>query len=128
MSNAEKRWLTREEAVALLITWRKLNVPQYNLDFSYSMICGRITSGLENIYINGLVDELIERIRNSALDPITVVANYYYEMDKQLVESSDESFRLHFFASYMENKAHDILWYLRSAEKEIINYERKHMV
>ena len=121
------RVLNKDEAVTWLMTWRKENIPLYHLDFSEKMkYC--ITSGLEFIYLNQLVDILIDRIRQSPFDPITEVANYYYEMDDVLAMSDDGHYITHRYASYMENAAHDILNYLTRKEKEMNEYERERMV
>lgn len=121
------RVLNKDEAVTWLMAWRNENVPVYNLDFSEKMkYC--ITSGLEFIYLNQLVDILIDRIRQSPFDPITEVANYYYEMDDVLAMSDDGHYITHRYASYMENAAHDILNYLTRKEKEMNEYERERMV
>lgn len=126
MTQDEDRFLTKKEAVALLFAWREANSPKYNLDyrFGYSRY---ITSGVEHSFIEELLSTLIERIRNSNQDPITEVASYYYEMDEVLATSDDDHFITHNFASFMENKAHDIMNYLRKCEKEINEYERKRM-
>lgn len=121
-----RQWLTREEAVVWLTAWLDMTAPKYNLDFSFA-IKRRITSGLENVYLTGMVDELIERIRNSNDDPITVVANFYYEMDDILAMSDDDHFITHRFASFMENAAHDALFFLQKKEKEMYENERRRM-
>ena len=117
------RPLTKEEAVALLIVWRDQNIPKYNLDFSPA-IKRHITSGLENVYLNGLWGILMDQIRDSPYDPITVVANYYYEMDDILAMSDDDHFVTHRFASVMENAAHDIMSFLMEQERSLNQYER----
>ena len=120
------RLMTPQEAVVWLMAWRKENVPLYHLDFSDNMKrC--ITSGLEFVYLNYLVDTLIKRIRESYTDPITEVANYYYEMDDVLAMSDDGHYITHRYASYMENAAHDILSYLSKKEKEMNRYEHQNL-
>ena len=120
----EPPWLTRDEAVCWLMAWRDHYIPQYNLDFGPRMK-RTITSGLENVYLNGLIDELIERVRNGTEDPITEVAMYYYEMDEVLALSDDDHLITHRFASYMENAAHAVLSYLQKKEREMWNERKK---
>lgn len=121
------RWLTREEAVCLLFAWKDQNIPKYNLDFGPRMKMV-ITSGLENVYLTGLIDELIERIRNGYMDPISEVAEYWYEMDEILATSDDDHFITHRFAGFMANSAYEVLNYLKKKEKELIDYERQRIL
>lgn len=123
----EERWLTREEAVVWLLAWRDEFVPKYNLDFSPRMNRA-ITSGLEAVYMNGLIDELIERVRNGTEDPITEVAMYYYEMDEILATSDDDHYITHRFASFMEDKAHSVLTYLQKKEREMWENEHERLL
>lgn len=121
------RWLTREEAVVWLMAWKDQYVPKYNLDFGPG-IKRRITSGLEHVYLTGLIDELIERVREGKEDPITEVAMYYYDMDEILATSDDDHYITHRFAGFMENAAHDVLGYLQKKEKEMWEHERKKLL
>ena len=101
------RLLTVREAVLLLNEWRRLNIPRYNLDFSIGF-SRAITSGRHD-------------------DPITEVANYYYELDEVLAMSDDDHYVTHRFASYMENATHDIMNYLHKKEKELNEHEHERM-
>ena len=111
--------MTKEEAVVCLLAWKDRYVPKHNLDFGPEMKRG-ITSGLENVYLNGLIEDLIERIRNSEFDPITEVAMHYYELDELLATSDDDHFITHRFVGYMEDSTHAILSYLQKIEREIL--------
>ena len=113
------KWLTREEAVAWVKVWGEQNIPKHNLRFPNSFLDHTITSAIENVYLTGLVNELIERIRTGNDDPVTEVAKYYYEMDEILINSDDSQFTVHFFASYMESAAYDVLIFLKDKEKEL---------
>ena len=113
-----ERWLTRDEAIAWLRVWEDQNVPKHSLYFP--VIAKRIiTSGVENVYLTGMIKELTERIRESNDDPITAVANYYYEMDEVLATSDDDHFITHRFAGYMERASYDVLLFLKEKEKEM---------
>lgn len=112
--------MTKEEGVACLRAWKNHYVPKFNLDFGPG-IKRRITSGLENVYLTALIEDLIERIRNSEFDPITEVAMYYYEMDEILALSDDDHFVTHRFAGFMEESAHDILNFLQKIEAELVD-------
>lgn len=114
----EERWLTREEAVALINEWKKENIPKYNLHFS-TMNKSRITSGVENVYLTVMTNELIERIRNSDDDPITTVAEYTHFMDNILAVSDIDHTITHQFTSYMGSASYDVLLYLKETEKEM---------
>ena len=123
----EPRYMTKEEAVVWLMAWADDYIPKYNLDFGPSMK-HRITSGLEHVWLHGLVDELIDRVRNGNEDPTTEVAMYYYEMDEILALSDDSHLITHRFAGFMEEWAHCILSYLKKKEKEMWEYERKKLL
>ena len=114
----EEKWMTRDEAVTWLTVWREQNVPKHNLYFPIT-IKRSITSGVENVYLNGMIDELIERVRESNEDPITAVAEYYYEMDEILATSDDDHYITHRFAGYMERASYDVLIFLKEKEKEM---------
>lgn len=120
------RLLTVREAVLLLNEWRRLNIPRYNLDFSIGF-SRALTSGHEYVFLNYLVDYLIKRIEKGHDDPITEVANYYYELDEVLAMSDDDHYITHRFASYMENATHDIMNYLHKKEKELNEHEHERM-
>ena len=98
--------------------WREMNVPKHNLRFP-TMTKWSITSGVEYVYLNFMVDELIDRVRKSQYDPITAVAEYYYEMDEILSMSDNDHHITHYFAGYMERESYDVLNYLREKEKEM---------
>ena len=103
-----EKWMTREEAVVWLRVWKDQNVPKHNLYFSV-MNPKRITSGTENVYLTGMINELIELVRESNDDPITTVANYYYEMDEVLAMSDDDHFITHRVAGFLERASYDVL-------------------
>lgn len=113
-----ERWMTREEAIAWLKVWREQNIPKHNLYFPI-LIKQKISSGVDNVYLTGMIEELIERIRESDDDPVTTVANYYYEMDEVLATSADDHFITHRFAGYMERASYDVLLFLKDKEKEM---------
>jgi len=113
-----ERWLTRDEAIVLLKVWRDQNVPKHNLYFP-AIVKKIIASGTENVYLTGMINELIERIRESNDDPITTVADYYYEMDEVLATSDEDHFITHRFAGYMERASYDVLLFLKEKEKEM---------
>ena len=113
-----ERWLTREEAIAWLKIWRDQNMPKHNLYFP-AIVRKTIASGTENVYLTGMINELIEQIRESNDDPVTTVANYYYEMDEVLATSDDDHFITHRFAGYLERASYDALLFLKEKEKEM---------
>ena len=120
------RWLSKDEANALLQVWRDENIPVTNLDFSLKCT-HKITTGVENVILNLMCDKLYNRINTSAYDPITEVAGYYYEMEEILATSDDDHIITHRYASYLENAAHDLLGFFIKKEKEIIDNECKRM-
>ena len=111
-------WMTREEAIAYMRAWKDFFIPKYNLDFSYR-IKTRLTSGSEYVYATGMINDLIERVRESNYDPITTVAMYYYEMEEVLATSDDSHFITHRIAGYLENASYSVLSYLQKKEKEM---------
>lgn len=114
----EGDWMTNAEGVIWLKAWKRERVPKYNLYFPRRTLKNGISSGIEAVWQNCLIDELIERVRNSEFDPVTEVAMYYYEMDEVLAMSDDDHFITHRFAGYMSEQAHAILSYLQKIEKE----------
>lgn len=114
----EERWLTRDEAVTCLKIWASQNIPRHNLYYSL-MSKTEITSGVENAYLTGMIGQLIELIRESDEDPVSVVAGYYSDMDEILSTSDDNHFITHRVAGYLENAAHDVLLFLKEIEKEM---------
>lgn len=123
----EPRYMTREEAVVWLMAWAEHYIPKYNLDFSPAMK-QRITSGVSYVWLHGLINELIDRVRNGTEDPITEVAMFYYEMDEVLALSDDNHLVTHRFAGFMEEWAHCILSYMKKKEKEMWDYERQRIL
>lgn len=124
--------MTRSEGVMWLKVWREIYIPQAmkkyrllepkmngRLDFGPRCI-DHITSGVEYTWLNGLVDELIERIDDGEWDPVTEVAMYFEEMDAILATSGPKQFVVHRFAGFMAENAHDILWFLMKKEKGIM--------
>ena len=116
--NEPEKWLTKEQAIAWLAVWRDCRVPKYNLDFSIRTKRG-ISSGTESAYISHLLNTLIERIRESNDDPLTVVGRFWYAMDEILATSDDDHYITHQFAGFMENETHRILNFLQRKEKEM---------
>lgn len=116
--------MTREQAVVWLMAWREQYIPKYNLDFSDN-IKRYVTTGVASVWMNALVDDLIDRVQNGTEDPITEVAMYYYDMDEVLALSDDSHLVTHRFAGFMEEWAHTILSYLQKKEREMWEYERK---
>ena len=114
----EERWLTRDEAITCLKIWSVQNIPRHNLYYSL-MSKTEITSGVENAYLTGMIGQLIELIRESDEDPVSVVAGYYSDMDEILSTSDDNHFITHRVAGYLENAAHDVLLFLKEIEKEM---------
>ena len=114
----EERWLTRDEAITCLKIWSAQNIPRHNLYYSL-MSKTEITSGVENAYLTGMIGQLIELIRESDEDPVSVVAGYYSDMDEILSTSDDDHFITHRVAGYLENAAHDVLLFLKEIEKEM---------
>ena len=114
----EERWLTRDEAIVCLRIWSAQNIPRHNLYYSM-MSKTEITSGVENAYLTGMIGQLIELIRESDEDPVSVVAGYYSDMDEILSTSDDDHFITHRVAGYLENAAHDVLLFLKEIEKEM---------
>ena len=120
-----KRWITKEEAIVALNVWRETCVPKYNLYYPPAFNHHyTISSGVKNVYLNGLIDDLIERIEISFHDPITVVAEYNYEMDNILTMSDNSHHVTHQFAGFMERASYEILLYLKEKEKELNENER----
>lgn len=117
-SVTDGKWLTKDEAVTCLKVWASQNIPRHNLYYSM-MSKTEITSGVENAYLTGMISRLIELIRESDEDPVSVVAGYYQRMDELLSESDDDHFITHRVAGYLENASHDVLLFLRSMEKEM---------
>lgn len=114
----EERWMTPTEAVCWLFVWRAQNVPKFGLYFP--VLAKRfITSGVEAVYQNGMINQLIYLIQHSDEDPITVVARYHAEMDEILSTCDDDHFITHRFAGYMERASFEVLQYLKSKEKEM---------
>ena len=112
--------MTKEEALAWLSVWRSENIPKYNLYFPPVAYMKRgICSGMKNIYLNGLVDELAERIRMGRYDPVTTVADYNYEMDNLLAMSDNNHHVTHRFVGFMERASYEILLFLKEKEKEM---------
>lgn len=113
-------WLTKDEAIMFINEWRKEAVPQNNLYFSRILPNKfHLSSGFKNVYANAMLDLLIERIKKSDHDPITVVAQYNYEMDDILAVSDMDHHVTHYFASFMERESYDLLLYLKDKEKEL---------
>lgn len=115
-----ERWLTKDEAIELINIWRNEAIPSKNLYYP-RIKCSLIhfSSGVQNIYLNAMLDYLIEQIRESSHDPITVVATYNYDMD-DILAMSDASHRVtHRFAGFMERSSYDLLLYLKDKEKEL---------
>jgi len=111
-------YLTKERATALLMAWLDFYAPKYNLD--YSLRCTKcITSGLERVYLEGLIRTLIDRVNAGSEDPVTEIAMYYYEMGEAIDRSSSDALVLHRFAGYMEQAAHSVLSYMQKMEKEL---------
>lgn len=119
MDDAE-RWLTKDEAIELINIWRHEAIPTKNLYYA-TIQCSKIhlSSGVRNAYLNVMLDLLIERIRKSDHDPITVVATYNYDMDNILAMSDMEHQITHRFAGFMERSSYDLLLYLKDKEKEL---------
>lgn len=124
--------MTREEGVMWLKAWREIYIPKAmekyrslepkkngQLDFSPKCL-HKITSGVEYVWLNGLVDDLIRRVEEGEWDPVTEVAMYYTDMDAVLAISPDNHFITHRFAGFMAENAHDILWFLMRKEKGIM--------
>ena len=119
MDDAEK-WMTRGEAIAWLNEWRKECIPRFNLTFvPVSKLSRGYSSGWKNVYLNGLIDQLIERIRKSHHDPVTVVAEYNWEMDGILTMSDLSHKVTHQFAGFMERASYEVLLFLKEKEKEM---------
>ena len=114
-----ERWMTKDEAIVWLNVWRETSIPKYNLVFSTSFRSFYISSGVKNVYLNGLIDELISRVRESDHDPITTVAEYNYEMDNILAMSDIGHTITHRFAGFMERASYDVLLFLKEKEKEM---------
>lgn len=96
----------------------------YNTNFQYNARPGRALNNEilpfeENIYLKFLIDKLIHHIYATWEDPLTVVANMHYYMDKIVEESEEDHLVTHRFASYMSALAHDIYWFLKRKEKEL---------
>lgn len=120
----EPRCLTKDEAIVWILAWAETSIPKYNRDYQSSMR-NHITSGVAASWMQGLVDELIDRIRNGTEDPITEVAMYYYEMGDIIERSDDDHVITHRFAGFMEEWSHCILSYLKKKEQEMYEYERR---
>lgn len=135
--------MTQKEGVAWLEAWREIHIPiamqKYSLlepkmngELDFSPKClQKITSGVEYVWLNGLVDDLIKRVRDGEWDPVTEVAMYYEEMDAVLATSPDNHFITHRFAGFMAENAHDILWFLMKKEKGIMGlnpYKRREVL
>lgn len=111
--------MTRDEGILLLEVWREFYVPKHGLDFSIRSL-RYITSGTEYVYLNGLVDELEDRIRDdSEFDPVTEIGMYIEEMEEVLALSDNHHFITHRYCSFMQSAAHDILWFLIRKEKNM---------
>lgn len=117
-SVTDEKWLSRDEAITCLRIWAAQNIPRHNLYFSM-MSKTEITSGVEHVYLTGMIGQLIELIRESDEDPVSVVAGYYQEMDDVLSTSDDDHFITHRVAGYLENASHDVLLFLKEIEKEM---------
>jgi len=117
-SVTDGKWLSREDAVRCLKIWAEHNIPRHNLYYSV-MSKTEITSGVEHAYLTGMIEQLIELVRESDEDPVSVVYGYYQEMDDLLSTSDDDHFITHRVAGYLENAAHDVLLFLKEIEKEM---------
>lgn len=115
-----ERWLTKDEAIRLINEWREEAIPTKNLYYA-RIKCSLVqfSSGVRNAYLNTMLDYLIERIKKSDHDPITVVATYNYEMDDVLAMSDADHRVTHRFAGFMERSSYDLLLYLKDKEKEL---------
>ena len=72
--------LNRTETILLIRAWQRESKRRGELDYSANMKF-RLTSGTEQVYLDGMVEELIHRIREcSEWDPITEIMMYHYEM------------------------------------------------
>ena len=127
LEQGESWYMTKQEAVVWLMAWADDYIPEYNLDFGPAMK-HRITSGMTNVWLHGLINELIHRILAGMEDPITEVAMYYYEMDEILALSDDDHLITHRFAGFMEEWAHCVLSYLKKKEKEMYDHERQKLL
>lgn len=112
------RELTKEEGLMYLKVWGELNIPKYNLHYPM-MAKLSITSGVENVYLTGMIRELYKRIVKSDEDPVTVVAEYNHEMDEVLALSDNDHIITHHFAGYLERSSYDLLQYLKDKEREV---------
>lgn len=85
------------------------------------------TPFMENIFLEGLVNEIIKQIDETpSVDPLTIVGNLHYMFDEVLAESDDDHFLTHRFAAYNERAANDIYWYLKKKEDMRNGFLGKH--
>lgn len=105
--------LTKEGAIRLL--WRYYDTecmkPTKQL-YAWKLNYDFIRASYEEI----LIDDLIQRIRDSNMDPMDVIRAFYYEMSDVIAKSER---RLTWaFASTLENCIGDILRYIRKERNE----------
>ena len=122
----EATWLTRNEGLMWIRAWREIYIPKRirdwapwkgkKLDFGPKSR-KTVTSGVAWVWMNGLADELEERIAKGADDPVSEVAAYLDEMDEVLALSDESHYVTHRYAAFMWDAAHDALWYLMRKEQ-----------
>ena len=111
--------LSRNETIFLIRAWQRDVSRKGVLDYSPKMKF-RLTSGSEQTYLNGMVEELIRRIREcTEWDPVTEIMMYHYEMQARHDAAVPNRRLVMRYAGYMADISASLLRYLKKSEEDL---------
>lgn len=111
--------LNQTETILLIRAWQRESKRRGELDYSANMKF-RLTSGTEQVYMDGMVEELIHRIREcSEWDPITEIMMYHYEMQARHDAAVPNRRLVMRYAGFMADMSASLIRYLKDSEEDL---------
>ena len=111
--------LNRTETILLIRAWQRESKRRGELDYSANMKF-RLTSGTEQVYLDGMVEEVIHRIREcSEWDPITEIMMYHYEMQARHDAAAPNRRLVMRYAGFMADMSASLIRYLKDSEEDL---------
>lgn len=107
------RVLTKKMVTDMLAWWLMEYKRTHPGDFASPLKRDR-DRATECEWAKGLVMELIDRINGSIADPVVMIEDYYYRINRILAESPEENYVAHRFAGFMAAQTYEILRYLKA--------------